>query len=172
LALENEKAPSEPIRKRLYQFIATHVRSQFLSLIDHVKPLFAQLVSLFWKEEGRLKEFSIEPLIAIIEAYDEDFLTANDVLNPERLHDDIKSMLQTHSKMAHGVIGECWYLLAVIQSKFPHVIGPAKKKAVQEVLFVELKKYVATDKNLNTISSLLRALARALRENYFSDPLV
>jgi hypothetical protein len=93
-------------------------------------------VTLFWREEGRLKEVSIEPLTAIIEVYDEDFLTANNVLNPGRLHEDVKNMLQTHSKLSHGVIGECWYLLAVIQSKFPHVIGPLKKKNVQEIIFM------------------------------------
>lgn len=78
-------------------------------------------------------------------------------------------MLQTHSKMPHGVIGECWYLLSVVQSKFPHAISPSNKRSVQEIMFVELKKYVSTDKNLGTIAALLRGLARALRENYFAD---
>jgi hypothetical protein len=78
-------------------------------------------------------------------------------------------MLQTHSKVSHGVIGECWYLLSVVQSKFPHAISPSNKKSVQEIMFVELKKYVSTDKNLGTIAALLRGLARALRENYFVE---
>ncbi len=65
-ALQEEPKQSEPIRKRLYLFIGTYVRAQYLTLIDHVKSLFSQLVTLFCREEGRLKESSIDPLISII----------------------------------------------------------------------------------------------------------
>lgn len=51
----------------------------------------------------------------------------------------------------------------MIQRKFPLMINPNKKKMVQEMIFIELKQYVNTDKNLNTIAALLRALAKALR---------
>jgi hypothetical protein len=110
-----------------------------------------------------LKEVAIDPLTALIEVYDEDFLLANDVLNPKELHDKVKTMLQTHSKTSHGVVGESWFLLAFLQSKFVHAIDPANKKAVQEALFMELKKYVNSDKNLNTIAAILRGFACALR---------
>lgn len=63
-------------------------------------------------------------------------------------------------------IAECWYLLAVIQSKFPHKISPKMKKSVQEEIFRVLKKYVGEEKYLNAIAQLNRALAKALKENY------
>ncbi len=78
------------------------------------------------------------------------------------------NLLQTQKK-SHGVIGECWHLLAVIQNKFTTIISPGEKKKVQEVCFLELKKYVNQDSNLNTIASLLKAMTKSLRENYLDE---
>ena len=51
--------------------------------------------------------------MTVIDVYDEEFLTATDVLNPLKLHSDFMGLLQTQKK-SHGVIGESWHLLAVI----------------------------------------------------------
>ena len=91
------------------------------------------------------------------------------MVNPVKLHNDIKTLLQQTQKKVHGVIGECWYFLSVIQNKFPSHISPAEKKEVQRVSFLELKAYVAKDSNLNTMAALLKALGKSLKENYLDD---
>jgi hypothetical protein len=166
-ALEDNPRGTEPIRKKVLNFISTYVETHHLYLVEHAKGLFAQLLSQFWKEDGRIKEITLRPIVAILEAYDDDFLVSTAVVNPAKLHSDIMNLLQTQKK-SHGVIGECWYLLAVIQHKFPTAIAPAEKKKVQEVSFIELKNYVAKDSNLNTMAALLKGLSKSLKENYLS----
>lgn len=59
----------------------------------------------------------------------------NEILNPVELHKRIIAMLQTQKQKSHSVIGECWFLLAVIQTKFSHLINPIEKKQVQDNIF-------------------------------------
>lgn len=63
---EEHQSFTEPIRKRLYKFIASYISSQYLNLIDHVKYIFEQMVSLTWKEKGTMKQHAIRPLSIII----------------------------------------------------------------------------------------------------------
>lgn len=145
--------------------MAAYIASHHCSITDHVKFIFEQMVSLTWKERGSMKQHAIRPLSVIIETYDDQFLTANEVLDPEALHSRISDLVRSQNK-CHTFIAECWHLLAVIQSKFPHQISPATKKRVQEETLRVLKKYVGEEKNLNAIALLNRALAKSLRENY------
>lgn len=43
---------------------------------------------------------------------------------------------------------------------------------MQEVSFIELKKYVNQDSNLNTIAALLRALSKSLKESYIGEEVM
>ena len=69
------------------------------------------------------------------------------MVNPVKLHNDIKTLLQQTQKKVHGVIGECWYFLSVIQNKFPSHISPAEKKEVQNKLFLEIEEEMQEDNN-------------------------
>lgn len=57
---------TEPIRKRLYKFIASYISSQYSNLNDHAKYIFEQMVSLTWKEKGTMKQHAIKSLSIII----------------------------------------------------------------------------------------------------------
>lgn len=126
------------------------------------------MVSLTWKERGSMKQHAIKPLSVIIEAYDEEFLLSSEVLDPEALHSKISDLVRSQNK-CHIFIAECWYLLAVIQSAFPHQISPTTKKRVQEETLRVLKKYVSEEKYLNAIAQLNRSFAKSLKENYLEE---
>lgn len=168
---DEHQSSTEPIRKRLYKFLAGYVGRQHRNLVDHVKYIFEQMVSLTWKEKGTMKQHAIRPLSIIIEAYEEEFLLANEVLNPELLHNKFADLVRSQNK-CHIFIAECWYLLAVIQSKFPHKISPKTKKGVQEETLRVLKKYVSEEKYLNAIAQLNRSFAKSLRENYLEEEML
>ena len=123
-ALENNPRASESIRKKVLNFISVYVSTHHTYMVEHVKGLFSQLLSHYWKEEGKVKEISLRPIMTIIEVFDEEFLVSSEVINPGKLHGDIMSLLQTQ-KLSPGVIGECWHLLAVIQHKFSSAVSPA-----------------------------------------------
>ena len=109
------------------------------------------------------------PLMTILEVYEPDHLVNEEVVNPVKLHSDITTILQQAQKKVHGVIGECWHLLATIQNRFPTSISPIQKRKVQQNCFIQLKGYVKKDTNYSTIAALLRALGKSLRENYLSQ---
>jgi t-SNARE complex subunit (syntaxin) len=48
-ALANPKA-TEAVRKKVINFISDYVESHYLYLVEHVKKLFEELISNFWKE--------------------------------------------------------------------------------------------------------------------------
>lgn len=92
------------VRKKVIQFISDYLEVHYLFLVDHAKKLFEELISHFWKEEGKIKEVALKPIFTIIGVYEEEFLKSEEVLNPAKLHTDIMNILQTQ-KLPHGVIG-------------------------------------------------------------------
>jgi hypothetical protein len=104
-ALEENPKATEPIRKKVLSFISTYIETHSTYMVEHIKGLFNQLLSHFWKEEGKVKELTLRPLMTILEVYEPDFLISEDVVNPVKLHSDITNILQQAQKKVHGVIG-------------------------------------------------------------------
>ena len=74
-------------------------------MVEHVKGLFSQLLTIFYKEEGKVKELTLKPLMTILEVYDAEYLVNEAIINPVKLHSDIMTILQQAQKKVHGVIG-------------------------------------------------------------------
>jgi len=66
LALERGGRQHEGIRKKVYQFLSEYIQAHHSLIIEHIKSLFSQLLTLFWREEGKLKELALSPLLTII----------------------------------------------------------------------------------------------------------
>lgn len=125
---------AENTRKKIYQFIAAYVQSHHTYILDHIATLIPELLSLFWREEGRMREIALAPVFAIVEVYEPDYLKDGE-LKPAKLHQDVMTLLQTQ-KLLPGLLGECWYLLSLLQSKFPTIVNSESKRKVQEMTFL------------------------------------
>ena len=169
--LKTSDKDTEDMRRMIYELLADYIKLRRSILIDYIDIIFTKVSQYFAAEQAnKPKEAALRVLIRLVKYIDQKEIV-QECIKPKELTEFLIKQLKMF-KPVPTVRGSIWHLLALIYSRYPDSINREVKKDIQETLMKELETTISSDKNLQTISKMVKALNETLHDNYLSPALV